>query len=40
MKDGTISQDQYDALQRKIAETEQSLKSPEQEYKDFDSVQA
>ena len=26
LKDGTISKDQYDALQREIAETEQSLK--------------
>ena len=40
LKDGTISQDQYDALQREIAETEQSLKSLEQEYKNFGSVQA
>ncbi len=30
LKDGTISKDQYDALQREIAETEQSLKSLEQ----------
>ena len=40
LKDGTISQDQYDALQREIAETEQSLKNLEQEYKNFGSVQA
>ena len=40
LKDGTISKDQYDALQREIAETEQSLKSLEQEYKNFGSVQA
>jgi TP901 family phage tail tape measure protein len=40
LKDGTISQEQYDALQREIAETEQSLKSLEQEYKNFGSVQA
>ena len=40
LKDGTISKEQYDALQREIAETEQSLKSPEQEYKNFGSVQA
>ena len=40
LKDGTISQDQYDALQREIAETEQSLRSLEQEYKNFGSVQA
>lgn len=40
LKDGTISQEQYDALQREIAETEQDLKSLEQEYKNFGSVQA
>ncbi len=37
---GDMSQDQYDALQREIAETEQNLKSLEQEYKNFGSVQA
>ena len=40
LKEGTISQNQYDALQREIAETEQDLKSLEQEYKNFGSVQA
>ncbi len=40
LKDGTISQDQYDALQREIAETEQDLKSLIKEYKNFGSVQA
>ena len=32
LADGKMSQDQYDALQREIAETEQDLKSLEQEY--------
>ena len=40
LADGKMSQDQYDALQREIAETEQDLKSLEQEYKNFGSVQA
>ncbi len=40
LQDGKISQDQYDALQREIAETEQDLKGLEQEYKNFGSVQA
>ncbi len=39
LKDGTVSQEQYDALQREIAETEQNLKSLEQEYKNFGSGQ-
>ncbi len=37
---GDISQEQYDALQREIAETEQQLKSLENEYRDFGSVAA
>lgn len=40
LADGKMSQEQYDALQREIAETEQDLKSLEQEYKNFGSVQA
>ena len=40
LEEGTLGQDKYDALQREIAETEQSLKSLEQEYKNFGSVQA
>lgn len=40
LADGTISQNQYDALQREIVETEQDLKNLEQEYKNFGSVQA
>ena len=40
LADGKMSQEQYDALQREIAETEQELKSLEQEYKNFGSVQA
>ncbi len=33
MKDGTITQDQYDGLQREIVETEQKLKSLEEQAK-------
>lgn len=37
---GDISQEQYDGLQREIIETEEKLKSLEQEYQKFGSVQA
>ena len=37
---GDISQEQYDAMQREIVETEQKLKGLEEEYKNFGSVQA
>lgn len=37
---GDISQEQYDALQREIIETEQRLQGLEQEYRNFGSIQA
>lgn len=40
LADGTMSQAQYDALQREIAETEQSLRGLKDQMKDFGSVSA
>lgn len=40
LADGTMSQAQYDALQREIAETEQSLRSLKDEMSEFGSVAA
>lgn len=40
LADGTMSQAQYDALQREIADTEQSLRGLKDEMRDFGSVSA
>lgn len=38
LESGDLGQDQYDALQREIIETEENLKKLEDQYKDFGSV--